>query len=241
MIPTITFKLQEKKWLAKETLWMSFKLSEGFDFKPGQGITFFFQKEDKKYPRSYSIFKYHDDDTLELIVRIREGGVASTAFVKLKEGESIPGKGPFGFFLYNPLDKNSKVVFIATGTGIAPIHPMITEHITKQSCKEYTLIFGSRTKKELYFDEEFRLLEQESKENPNTMAKFSYIPVLSREEWTNSDKNNKGQVGHVQDYLPIDYSNTTFYICGNKNMVQETTAHLQAKGVKDANIRTEKF
>ena len=158
--------------------------------------------------------------TVESLV---EGGKASNVFSTMKVGDEIRFKGPFGHFLFDEETSNEHW-FLGAGTGLAPLHSMILQYVDSG---KMTLLFGVRTKENLFLDDEFKKLEQ-------THSNFTYIPVLSREKWS-------GAQGHVQDNLPKDLKNKTFYICGLKELVLETKELLSKRGVDAKDIRTERY
>ena len=83
-----------------------------------------------------------------------------------------------------------------------------------------------REQKNLLYNREFMVL---TKKHHN----FSYVPVLSREQWSKK--------GHVQDHLPRDVSGKTFYICGLKELVLETKELLVKRGVSLDCIKSERY
>ena len=100
---------------------------------------------------------------------------------------------------------------ICTGTGIAPFRSMV-QHIKRENLahKNIYLIFGCRTRETLLYYTELTALSQ-------SMEGFTYIPVLSREQW-------EGRSGYVhpfmKSFVPAGRRHT-FYICGWKGMIDE--------------------
>ncbi len=142
---------------------------------------------------------------------------------KPTEGDEFEIKGPFGHFVYSE-DENEEVWMLSAGTGVVPFYSMLKEHLSS-SKKKFTLLFGVKRKEDLCFDEEFRGMVSE---------RFDYKPVLSREGWDCLQ-------GHVQDHLPDNLENKTFYICGLKELVLETKELLTSKGVNPENIKSERY
>ena len=215
-------RLEKITWLSKRTLELELTLDEQLSFEPGQFFTFFFEKDGRKIPRSYSILRL-EGKTLTLCIKLVDGGVASEEFEKAKVGQDFFIRGPFGRFVYEE-DKNPNVMFIATDTGIVPFHAMIEEGKVLE--KNTILLFGSRNKEELYYKDVYEKLHEQDN--------FTFLPTLTREDWD-------GLTGRVQKHLPEVTAHTTFYVCGRKEMVQEVTAILKERGTPDTCIKIERY
>lgn len=192
-----------------------------FDFRAGQFVTMDLPIGEKRVQRwrSYSIANPPDGgNALELcIVRSDSGPGSRFLFEEVKEGSAIKLKGPDGgFVLPEQIDKD--LVFICTGTGIAPFRSMILD--LKKSGKPHRgihLIFGTRTESDILYREEFEQLMQ-------TMPGFRFDVALSRQE------NWSGWKGHVHQIYLKEYAlrrpDVAFYICGWSNMIDEVVANL---------------
>jgi CDP-4-dehydro-6-deoxyglucose reductase len=196
------------------------KLAEGdqMRFDPGQFVTFYVDKNGTTVTRSYSIASSPDLlDRFDLLVKKVDGGYVSTYLTSLHGGEQLRMIGPLGRFLLRD-PGNRPVVFVCTGTGIAPFIPMLEQLLRRTPSHPSCLIFGTRHDDSLLFREH---LESTSKVHPN----FQYLPVLSQPGpgWT-------GSKGHVQDCLRAqfaDLSQHDVYICGIPQMVQEVQELVQ--------------
>lgn len=206
------------------------KLDQEIEFKAGQFINLTFEDNNEEYTRAYSICSTPSNKTqIELCIKLIKDGRVTPYLFKKKEKDQVKIKGPFGLFTLEKLNKD-KLVFIGTGTGIAPLKSMILNLIENNNQKEITLIFGIRFENEIIFQKEFEQLE---KENPN----FKFIPVVSKptENW-------HGRTTYVQNNIDaIDILNSEIYICGNPKMVEETKQKLIQKGISEELIHNEKY
>ncbi len=222
-------KLISKKHLTKDTLELKFEVLSEFEYKPGQFINIKID-DGAGFPcfRAYSISGF-ENGIMELCVKIIENGRGSTFIKGLKEGDEILFIGPTGKFTFAG---EEKAVFIATGSGIAPIKAIISEQI-KDENKKSTLLFGLRFEEDIYYREFF---EELSAKSPN----FNFILTLSKpkESWN-------GQKGRVTEHLNETqiphFKENAFYICGNPEMVQESEKILLEKGISIEKIHTEKY
>ncbi|MEK7476631.1 MAG: FAD-binding oxidoreductase [Candidatus Coatesbacteria bacterium] len=174
--------------------------------------------------RAYSVASAPDEQPVELIVEHVEGGrVTSFLFHELKEGGSFPVRAPFGpFSMREPLPP--KLLFVATGTGIAPIRSMIRSLYRSGEGKKHqvTLILGIRYEDQILYDDEWKALAAAND--------FIYIPTISRPRtpaW-------KGEVGYVQakaEKYVTDPAGLAAYACGSRAMTTDLGGVLTAKGL----------
>ena len=208
-----------------------------FVFTPGQFVTMDLPVGEKRLDRwrSYSIANAPDPKgILEFCIVHMEGGLGSKYLCEdLKAGDILKFKGPDGGFVL-PEKVNGPLIFIATGTGVAPFRSMILELDKNPGFfPELHLIFGTRTEKDLLYVEEFNALSKRRKE-------FRYTAVLSRES------NEAYANGYVHDvYMAEDYNikeQTKIYICGWSKMIdQAVELLLLQKKVKKEQIRFELY
>lgn len=196
-----------------------------FEFKAGQFITIDLPIGEKRLQRwkSYSIANAPEgSNRLELcIVHYENGPGSSYFFNEVSIGTVLRFKGPEGgFVLPDPI--HSDLVFICTGTGIAPFRSMLHDMVNRQIAdKKVHLIFGTRTMKDLlYYDE---LLDFEKK-----IPGFKFDISLSREEHIGDDPHfHKGYVHQV--YLK-EYKDRRpdlqFFICGWSKMIDEAVENI---------------
>ncbi|MFC6725069.1 ferredoxin--NADP reductase [Halobium palmae] len=174
---------------------LRFEPEEMFEFVPGHYARISFEDYP---PRVYSIASSPNRDYVELTVRRVPGGHLTPHLCEeLEVGDDLFVRGPYGeeFGLEEPNERD--VVFIATGTGVAPFWSMINflfeegwDEVNGDSYDVY-LILGSSWEDDLAYHEEWRTMDDE-RDN------FHYIPTLSREskltEW-------EGETDYVQQVL----------------------------------------
>ncbi|MCX8019944.1 MAG: FAD-dependent oxidoreductase [Chitinophagaceae bacterium] len=206
-----------------------------FDFKPGQFITLDLPIDEKpaRRLRSYSIASRPDGSNLIelLIVRTPEGKGTRYLFEEVKAGSEITFRGPQGVFvLPEKLDK--EIFMICTGTGVAPFRSMI-QHIYHHhiSFHKIHLVFGTRTRADLLYYDEFRELEKK-------LPGFGYYPTLSREQWA---EGYHGYVHGVYEKLCEHRPDARFYLCGWKNMIDDARKKILEMGYDKKAIHLELY
>lgn len=188
-------------------LTLRFPPTANFNFNSGQYVNLI--KGSVK--RSYSIANAPEgNNKITFYIKKYENGLMSKYwFEDAKINDLIRVEGPLGAFFYRKSNQ-SEIVFLATGTGVAPVKAIIEElEKSKKGYynKNFLIIVGARNREDLFWF-------PEEKNN----IKFRYIPVLSRpkEDW-------KGAKGYVQDVLleqNIDLAKAQVYACGSNDMIQ---------------------
>ncbi|MGQ0811499.1 MAG: FAD-binding oxidoreductase [Nitrospiraceae bacterium] len=193
-------------------------------FKAGQFISFEVKKEGARGPvmRPYSIASPPSrPDRLTLVLNLVSGGPGSTYLFSLREGDQTQFKGPAGTF-YLKDDGTRDLLFVATGTGIAPIWSMLSAQLQEAASRSITLYWGLRSQRDLYYQEELEELAR-------THSKFSFVTTLSRPEtgWDGVT----GRVTTVVEERIASVTNLVVYLCGNSGMIKEVTTMLNSKGL----------
>lgn len=172
---------------------------------------------------------------IELNVRIVAGG-KGTGYLhaQLKEGDRLRLAGPYGRFFVRE-SAQRPMVFMAGGSGLSSPRSMILDLLEGGCTRPITLVYGQRTRDELYYDAEFRALAER---HPN----FTYVPALSGEpegsDWA-------GARGFVHEAAKVHFNGTfsghQAYLCGPPPMVEACIATLMQGRLFERDIFTEKF
>ena len=152
----------------------------------------------------------HDDAFIELHLRNYGGPFSQHVFNTMKEKDILRFEGPLGTFFMR--DESAKpIIFLASGTGFAPIKAMIEHALHKGVTRPITLYWGGRRRSDLYLDD---LAAGWSRDHGIT-----YVPVLSEaqpdDRWT-------GRTGFVHRAVMEDFPSLTgyqVYACGAPVMV----------------------
>ncbi len=205
-----------------------------FAFKAGQFVTV---PVAEGVLRSYSIASPPEDPRwLKLAVDVQPGGPGSRFFAALQPGQDVKFQGPYGAFVVRD-DAQPHLVFVGTGTGIAPLRSMILDLERRgQGDRRMTLFFGVRFVDDLMYHGEFLAL---AAKYPDT---FTYIPTLSRPE----DGDWPGDTGRVTTVIPRLLApevaaGATAYLCGSKEMLKEVTEILVGLGMDRKHVKKEQF
>lgn len=208
--------------------------SERFQFLAGQYLEFLL-KDNKR--RAYSIASApHEQGPLELHIRHLPGGLfTDPLFGQASDGKQIKEKdilrfeGPLGSFFLRE-DSKKPIIFLASGTGFAPIKSMLMHIQEKKIKREIHFYWGGRRPKDLYMD-------NLCQEFMHTIPGFHYTPVISdalaEDAW-------QGRTGFVHRAVMNDFpdlSQHQVYACGAPIVIQSARTDF----VKDCQLPEEEF
>lgn len=201
-----------------------------FAFKPGQFVSFTETMDGKQITRAYSIASIPNGNRFELCLNLVKDGRFSPHLFQMKVGDRVAMKGPVGTFTLRRPEQDA--LFIATGTGIAPIRGILQEAAQLGSTAQRTLLFGVRHEHGLLYREEFEAMAGGSEQ-------FRFEPTLTQPggAWT-------GRTGRVQAHLEevlAERTDLDIYICGLKEMVDGVRGMLKDRGIDRKQIIFEKY
>ncbi len=229
-------QVEENRALSHDTKETVFRMIDPptLDFVAGQYISIEVTEIKEGQPRQnnrpYSLASPPEEkETFALCVNLVEGP-GSRYIHSLVPGDVMPFLYPMGFFTVK--EGESDLLFIATGTGIAPIKSMIQHLCATETRRRMTLYWGVRSERDIYYETLFSGLAAHRQN-------FRFIRTLSRpsDEWA-------GLRGRVTHLLPTEISsveNLDTYLCGGWEMIREVRQILLDKGMPKKAIHYEKF
>ncbi len=179
-----------------------------FQFHAGQYLEFILRDGSRRaYSMATPPHVAANTPAIELHIRHMPGGkFTDHVFGAMKEKEILRAEGPFGsFFLREDSDK--PMVFLASGTGFAPIKALLEHMQHKVMTRPVSLYWGGRRPEDLYMDAWL-------KELSTSMPNLSYVPVISdalpEDHWI-------GRTGYVHQAVLDDFADLSgheVYACG---------------------------
>jgi Na+-transporting NADH:ubiquinone oxidoreductase subunit F len=207
------------------------------DYIPGQYIqllTPVYEKSSEEVYRAYSIASDPaEKNIIELIIRLVPGGICTTyCFEYLKVGDEMKMNGPYGDFRLS--ETESPMVFIAGGSGMAPIKCMLHEMKNTNNRRKAVYFFGANAVRELCLGDLMNQFESE-------LADFTYIPVVAAPEENEKWKGEKGLVTQAVERNLKDADEYEAYLCGSPGMIDASIEVLREMGMDEDNIFYDKF
>lgn len=164
-------------------------------------------------------------------------GIASSYIFSLKPGDKVDISGPYGDFFIKDTDK--EMVYIGGGAGMAPLRSHIF-HLFKTlgTNRKVTYWYGARSKREIFYEDEFREIE---KNNENFKFNIALSEPLEEDNWD-------GYTGFIHDVVRDEYLNKheepeeiEYYLCGPPVMNDAVLNMLDNLGVPEENIDLDDF
>ncbi len=181
--------------------------------------------------RSYSIANYpkHDGKLVLQIRHIDQGVMSQYWFNEARVNDLLRLEGPLGTFCLRTIDQ-SNLVFLATGTGIAPVRALLEElEVIHHSVagKSIHVYWGGRVPSDIYWQASFDNLS------------FRFVPVLS-----SGPAGWRGRTGYVQQALlndDVDLTDAVVYACGSDAMIHSAREQLTASGLHPKKFYSDAF
>ena len=150
----------------------------------------------------------------------------------MKEGDEVTINGPYGDFFLR--ESEADIVFIAGGSGMAPIKSILLDMVEKGIDRKATYFFGARTTKDLFLVDEMRELEKR-------LPRFTFVPALSAPTEEDKWQGETGLITEVLDRHLKDGNNLEAYLCGSPGMIDASVGVLAKKGLPEELIFYDKF
>jgi Na+-transporting NADH:ubiquinone oxidoreductase subunit F len=175
-------------------------------------------------------------------------GICSSYVFGLKPGDKCTISGPYGEFFIKPTKK--EMVYIGGGAGMAPLrsHLFHLMQTLKTSDRKISFWYGGRTRRELFYIEEFREIERQY---PNFSFHVSLDNPLPEDNWQEKksiDDEGDGYVGFIMPVCKSMYldnhpepEEVEYYFCGPPMMNQSVIKALDDLGVPEENIAFDDF
>ncbi|MBL8470488.1 MAG: 2Fe-2S iron-sulfur cluster binding domain-containing protein [Rhodocyclaceae bacterium] len=211
------------------------KLDRHLEFQAGQYINIEVPGAPGQ-PRAFSLANApQEEGVIELNVRIVPGGQVTTAIhEQLKAGDEVKLTGPYGRFFVKK-STGQPMVFMAGGSGLSSPKSMIEDLLAEGCTLPITLVYGQRTRAELYYHDKFRALAEA---HPN----FTYVPALSDEPAGSDWDGARGFVHEAaKAHFNNDFRGRKAYLCGPPAMIDACITTLMQGRLFERDIYMEKF
>jgi ferredoxin-NADP reductase len=170
------------------------------------------------------------EDCLELLIGVDANGVAGS-HLSLEPGTLVDVEGPLGSFVFPADPPEQRFVFIAGGTGIAPLRAML-RHALRIPHREIGVLYSARGPDEFAYHDELVELARE--------RRIELRQTITREaagEWTGG----RGRIGRAELAPLVHDPATLCFVCGPAALVDGTRKLLEELGIAPSRIRIEEW
>ena len=209
-------------------------------------------KNDTETIRAYSMANYPaEGNIITLNVRIAtppmdrtthkwmnvSPGISSSYIFSLKPGDKVRMSGPYGDFHIQ--DTDAEMLYIGGGAGMAPLRAQILHLFrTLHTNRKVSYWYGARSKKEIFYEEDFREIE---KQFPNFSFHIALSDPQPEDNWT-------GYTGFIHQVILDNYlknheapEDIEYYMCGPGPMANAVKAMLENLGVERSQLFFDDF
>lgn len=164
-------------------------------------------------------------------------GICSSFIFSRKPGDKVVVSGPYGEFFIK--DTNREMIYIGGGAGMAPLRSHIFHLFhTLKSNRKVSYWYGARSKREVFYEQDFRKIE---KEFPNFKFNIALSEPVAEDNWT-------GYTGFIHQVLYDEYlskheapEDVEYYLCGPPMMNDAVQKMLYNLGVPDEMVDFDDF
>jgi Na+-transporting NADH:ubiquinone oxidoreductase subunit F len=164
-------------------------------------------------------------------------GICSSYIFSRKPGDKVTISGPYGEFHIK--DTEREMVYIGGGAGMAPLRSHIFHLFhTLKTNRKVSYWYGARSKREIFYEEDFRKIE---KEFPNFKFNIALSEPLPEDNWD-------GYKGFIHQIVLDNYlekhpepEELEYYLCGPPIMNESVLKMLDNLGVPEENIDLDDF
>ena len=205
-----------------------------FEYVAGQAVMIGNRGSEIRKP--YSIASSPEDAHLhrhlELLIGLREEGEPGDHLM-LQPGAELDVEGPVGAFTFPAHPAERSFVFVAGGTGIAPLRAMLRHAILgREVARHVGLLYSARTPDEFAFDQEFRELA--------SAGIIDFHQTITRET-EHAWAGDRGRISRSHLQQLVHDRESLCFVCGPRALVEDMPRLLEEIGVDRERIRIEEW
>ena len=201
-----------------------------FPFTAGQAVMIGLHESALRKPYSIASapWEVSKSGVMQVLVQIEDSGGLDPHLELAEPGTRLDVAGPFGTFVM-PTDGDA-LMFVAGGTGIAPLRSIMMERLARPSAPRMVLVYSVRSPDEFAFRAELEALKIAKRID-------THFTVTRDEKWTG----RRGRIDQelLKDALPS--ADAHCLVCGPPQLVSDATGLLRALGIDASRIQTEHY
>ncbi len=162
------------------------------------------------------------DKSDRLLHTTRAVGTVTKEMAKLKQGDTVGIRGPFGRPWPIEEYKGKDILLVAGGIGLAPLRPALYYILNNRSqYGKIILLYGARTPEDILFRKELEKLR----------SRFDMDIFVTVDRSTKNWRGNIGVITTLIPRAPFDAKNTVAMICGPEIMMRYSILELEKRGI----------
>ena len=204
-----------------------------FSHQAGQAALLGVSGQPKRVP--YSIASSPSESAahgyLEFLLKLEPAG-SGTHLAGLRRGARVAVEGPFGSFVLPAAPAETQFLFVAGGTGIAPLRSMIVQAVETSLPGRLHLLYSARTPADFAYLTELRRLQRSGRLE---------LALNATRQTSSRWRSERGRISENQLSRLVEDPATLCFVCGPAAMVDEVPRMLTRLGVAARRIRVEEW
>ena len=160
--------------------------------------------------------------SIEFLVKNDNAGRWGTHFEPIRRGSLLALRGPSGSFTFPDAPREHRFLFIAGGTGIAPLRSMIRHAVLSRQPGRIRLLYSARTPHDFAFLPELRGMARRQEIG---------LSLTATREMTPRWRGDRGRIVAAQLLGLVEDPATLCFVCGPASMVAEVPLLLRELGI----------
>jgi len=204
-----------------------------FSFTAGQAVMLGLSGSPLRKPYSIASAPWEvaKSGIMQVLVQVEDSGGLDPHLELASLGTMLDLEGPFGSFGL-PARVDQPLVFVAGGTGIAPLRSMLIEHVSRPTNFPTALVYSARAVDEFAFRPELAALE--------ASGRVACYFTVTREE-TSEWQGRRGRISNLLLKEALPSTDSTCLVCGPPQLVSDARSLLMKLGVSETRILVEKY
>ncbi len=209
-------------------------LDNAFTFSAGQAVLIGERGRDMRRPYSIAVGPYEvaRSHQLEFLIGLGPDGTPGPHLPAPAAGTVVELEGPIGTFRYPDQIDEHALLFVAGGTGIAPLRAMLHEALSPGEPRQVSLLYSARSPEEFAFDDELMALA--------ASGRILYRKTVTRQA-SPTWPGERGRISRAQLEGVVMHPETLCFVCGPEALVHEVPRMLRELGIDSARIRVEEW
>ena len=205
-----------------------------FPYRAGQGAWLGRPGQPDRRPYSLASAPHETagHDALDFLVSVDDDGTPGPPIGELRAGLPIAVDGPLGTFVLPAVVHERHLLFVAGGTGIAPLRALMLEALQRHPALDVRLLYTARTSEDFAFEPELRTLARQGR-----IRLHQTVTRDPRPAWTGA----RGRVNRAQLEAVLASRETLCFVCGPHGLVEDVPRLLGELEVAPERIRIEEW
>lgn len=229
----LTLPVVEIRRATPESRIVRLALEDAFPYEPGQSalIGLHGQPDRRHYSLATPPAVAAAEGALEFLVRVARDGSIGPHLDGIRRGSRVDVEGPEGRFIFPAAIDARACLFVAGGTGIAPIRAMLLRAVTIAGLS-LRLAYSARSSRDFAYLPELKTLRRDA---------GLHLLLTATREAPDSWKHDRGRLTQTRLATLVETPETMCFVCGPPALVEDVPRALMTLGIDEARILTEIF